>query len=50
MSPDYVKFGMSLIRGIDNATGQRQQVVATLVQMVRNLDITALAEGVETAA
>jgi EAL domain-containing protein (putative c-di-GMP-specific phosphodiesterase class I) len=48
VAPDYVKFDMSLIRGIDAATAQRQQVVATLVQMVRNLGIAALAEGVET--
>ena len=49
VAPDYVKFDMSLIRDIDSATPQRQQVVATLVQMVHNLGITSLAEGVETA-
>ena len=49
VAPDYVKFDMSLIRGIDAATPQRQQVLATLVQMVHNLGITSLAEGVETA-
>ncbi len=48
MAPDYVKFDMSLIRDIDGATPQRQQVVAALVQMVHNLGITSLAEGVET--
>ena len=48
VAPDCVKFDMSLIRGIDSATPQRQQVVSTLVQMVRNLGITTLAEGVET--
>jgi len=48
VAPDYVKFDMSLIRGIDVATAQRQQVTSTLVQMVRNLGIAALAEGVET--
>jgi EAL domain-containing protein (putative c-di-GMP-specific phosphodiesterase class I) len=48
VAPDYVKFDMSLIRGIDSATAQRRHVVATLVQMVRNLGIAALAEGVET--
>ncbi len=50
VAPDCVKFNMSLIRGIDSAAPQRQQVVAMLVQMLRNLGITALAEGVETAA
>ena len=49
VAPDYVKFDMSLIRDIDGATPQRQQVLAALVQMVRNLGITSLAEGVETA-
>lgn len=48
VAPDCVKFDMSLIRDIDTATPQRQQVVATLVQMVRNLGIAPLAEGVET--
>src|SRR5208283_5924150 len=50
VAPDCVKFDMSLIRGIDSATPQRQQVLASLVQMVGNLGITTLAEGVETAA
>jgi EAL domain-containing protein (putative c-di-GMP-specific phosphodiesterase class I) len=49
LAPDYVKFDMSLIRDIDSARPQRQQVLAALVQMVRNLGITSLAEGVETA-
>jgi EAL domain-containing protein (putative c-di-GMP-specific phosphodiesterase class I) len=48
-APDYVKFDMSLIRGIDSATPQRQQILAALVQMVHNLGIAPLAEGVETA-
>jgi EAL domain-containing protein (putative c-di-GMP-specific phosphodiesterase class I) len=46
--PDYLKFDMSLVRDIDSALPTRQQVVATLVQMVRKLGILALAEGVET--
>lgn len=49
-SPDYVKFDMSLIRDIDSASAQRQQVVVTLVQMVRNLGISSVAEGIETPA
>jgi EAL domain-containing protein (putative c-di-GMP-specific phosphodiesterase class I) len=48
--PDYLKFDMSLIRDIDSASPQRQQVVATLVKMVRKLGILAVAEGVETEA
>ena len=49
VDPDYVKFDMSLIRDIDGAAPQRQQVVSTLVQMVHNLGITSFAKGVETA-
>jgi EAL domain-containing protein (putative c-di-GMP-specific phosphodiesterase class I) len=48
--PDYLKFDMSLVRDIDSASPQRQQVVATLVQMVHELGISAVAEGVETDA
>ena len=48
--PDYLKFDMSLIHDIDAATLQRQQMVASLVQMVRDLGIISLAEGVETPA
>lgn len=46
--PDYVKFDISLIRGIDQAGQQRRQMLETLVKMVRDLDIRALAEGIET--
>ena len=46
--PDFVKFDISLIRGIDMASEQRHRMTETLVQMVRDLDIRALAEGIET--
>ena len=46
--PDYVKFDISLIRSIDSAEAHQQRMLATLVQMVRDLDIRALAEGIET--
>ena len=48
MAPACVKFDMSLIRNIDSATAQRQQVLATLVKMVDDLGIRSLAEGIET--
>lgn len=47
--PDYVKFDISLVRKIDQATDQRRRMLDTLVKMVRDLDISALAEGIETA-
>ncbi|MFK8111181.1 MAG: EAL domain-containing protein [Rubripirellula sp.] len=46
--PDYVKFDISLIREINTASEQRRRMMDTLVQMVRDLDISALAEGIET--
>ena len=46
--PDYVKFDMSLIRGIDTASDDSRKMLGTLVQMVRDLDIESLAEGIES--
>lgn len=48
--PDYLKFDMSMIRRIDQAPSERQRMLASLVQMVRELGITPLAEGIETEA
>ena len=48
--PEYVKFDMSLISGIDSASPERRQMLQTLVKMVRELNIKALAEGIETEA
>lgn len=48
--PNYVKFDISLIRGIDQADQQRRRMLQTLVKMVRDLEIRALAEGIETEA
>jgi EAL domain-containing protein (putative c-di-GMP-specific phosphodiesterase class I) len=46
--PDYLKFDMGLIRDIDKASDGRQQMLASLVQMTRELGVITLAEGVET--
>lgn len=48
--PDYVKFDISLIHNIDKADKHRHRMLETLVQMVSDLDIAPLAEGIETAA
>ncbi|QDV67018.1 Oxygen sensor protein DosP [Rosistilla carotiformis] len=48
--PEFVKFDMSLIRGIDTASPERQRMLEALVKMVRDLDIQALAEGIESKA
>ncbi len=46
--PYVVKFDISLIRGIDTANSSRRKMLSNLVNMVCDLDILALAEGVET--
>lgn len=48
--PQFVKFDIKLIRNIDRADAERRKMLETLVQMVRDLSIMALAEGIETAA
>lgn len=47
--PDYIKFDMALIRGIDKAATSKQQLVEGLVEMVRDLNVISLAEGIETS-
>lgn len=46
--PDYLKFDISLIRGIDQAPPERQRMLASLVKMVIDLGVNPLAEGIET--
>jgi EAL domain-containing protein (putative c-di-GMP-specific phosphodiesterase class I) len=50
VSPDVVKFDMQLIRDIHLSPPRHQQMVAKLVQMVRELGSASLAEGVESEA
>lgn len=46
--PDYLKFDMSLTRGIAIAPFARQHILASLVRNTRDLGIVTLAEGIET--
>jgi EAL domain-containing protein (putative c-di-GMP-specific phosphodiesterase class I) len=46
--PDYLKFDMKLIQGLSSASLDRKMMVAHLVQMVSELGIIPLAEGIET--
>jgi len=46
--PDVIKFDMSLIRGLSQASEDRQNMVRSLVRIVRELKVVPLAEGVET--
>ena len=46
--PDVVKFDMGLIHDIDLASDKKQNMLASLVNIVLKIGSTALAEGVET--
>jgi EAL domain-containing protein (putative c-di-GMP-specific phosphodiesterase class I) len=46
--PDYLKFDMKLVQHLETAPPERQKMLASLVQMVRDLKIRPLAEGIET--
>jgi EAL domain-containing protein (putative c-di-GMP-specific phosphodiesterase class I) len=46
--PNFVKFDMGLVRGIDTASESTRKMLRHLVHIVRNLGSVALAEGVET--
>jgi EAL domain-containing protein (putative c-di-GMP-specific phosphodiesterase class I) len=48
--PDYLKFDMQLVQNLENASAERRRMLASLVQMVHELGITPLAEGIETEA
>jgi EAL domain-containing protein (putative c-di-GMP-specific phosphodiesterase class I) len=47
--PDYLKFDISLVRGIDQAPASRQRVLASLVSAALDMGVVTIAEGVETA-
>jgi EAL domain-containing protein (putative c-di-GMP-specific phosphodiesterase class I) len=47
--PDYLKFDLCFIKGIDQAPTSRQRLVASLVAAARELRAQTVAEGVETA-
>ncbi len=47
--PDYLKFDREMIRDI-HTSPQRQQMLAHLVQLVVELGVVPLAEGIESAA
>ncbi|MCA9215442.1 MAG: EAL domain-containing protein [Planctomycetales bacterium] len=49
VGPDYLKFDMSLIQNL-HTSPKRTGMVATLVKIVRDMQIAPLAEGIETEA
>lgn len=46
--PKYLKFDLQIIRGLESASPIHRASVKALVNMVHDLDVIALAEGVET--
>jgi EAL domain-containing protein (putative c-di-GMP-specific phosphodiesterase class I) len=48
--PDFLKFDIELVRDIDHASPERQRMLASLVNIVHDLGIGSLAEGIETEA
>jgi EAL domain-containing protein (putative c-di-GMP-specific phosphodiesterase class I) len=48
--PDYLKFDMKLVQNLETASAEHHTMLETLVQMVLELGITPLAEGIETEA
>ena len=47
--PDLIKLDMDLVRGVEGSRA-RQVIIAGIMHIARELDITVLAEGVETEA
>jgi EAL domain-containing protein (putative c-di-GMP-specific phosphodiesterase class I) len=46
--PDVLKFDMRLIHGLSDASDERRKMLRSLVEIVRNLEVIPLAEGIET--
>ncbi len=46
--PKYLKFDLSFVRGLETASKLHRASVRALINMVHDLDVVALAEGVET--
>ncbi|MCP4782089.1 MAG: EAL domain-containing protein [Fuerstiella sp.] len=48
--PRYLKFDISFVRGLEDASVPHKTSIRALLNMVHDLNVTALAEGVETQA
>jgi EAL domain-containing protein (putative c-di-GMP-specific phosphodiesterase class I) len=46
--PDFLKFDMSFVRGVNEASKERQRLLTSLVSVARDLLVWTVAEGVET--
>ena len=47
MLPEFVKFDLELIRGIEHASIKKQNFISTIVASLKELGVTPIAEGVE---
>jgi EAL domain-containing protein (putative c-di-GMP-specific phosphodiesterase class I) len=50
LPPDFLKFDVRFISGIDRAPASRRRLLESLVSAARDLGVRTIAEGVETAA
>ena len=48
--PDYLKFDISLVRGLEDENSPKYRLLATLHDLISGLGIKTLAEGIETKA
>jgi EAL domain-containing protein (putative c-di-GMP-specific phosphodiesterase class I) len=46
--PDYLKFDLTFVRGLDRASERRKILVRRLVEMATSIGIAPIAEGIET--
>jgi EAL domain-containing protein (putative c-di-GMP-specific phosphodiesterase class I) len=46
--PDYLKFDLKFVRGIEHASPDQRNMLQALVHMARSMGVAPLAEGVET--
>ena len=46
--PDYLKFDIALVRGLDSSDSPRFRLLTTLNELIAGLGVKTLAEGVET--
>jgi EAL domain-containing protein (putative c-di-GMP-specific phosphodiesterase class I) len=46
--PDFLKFDIKLVQGLESAPPERRRMLESLVQMARDLGIRPLAEGIES--
>ena len=47
LSPEFLKFDRSLIKDLDRVSGPRREMIRVLVDLVREIGIKPLAEGIE---